>query len=125
MVEPAIATAIAAGHVPSSITADYLMQNRNHPAIVAIIVIGLLTFVVVVLRCGSRLFFVRKFGIDDGLAAASLVCSWIDSPGASIDQMRVTTHQSPDAPTCFYSTLDQEYQPREWETYRVHRVCYK
>jgi hypothetical protein len=74
MIEPAITAAIASGKVHPSISAAYLMQNRNYPAKVAIVIVGLLTFVVVALRCGSRLFLVRRFGIDDALAACSLVC---------------------------------------------------
>lgn len=73
--EPAITAAIASGKVPASISADYLMQNRDHPAILAIDLVGLFTAIVVVLRFGSRLFHVKRFGIDDALAAISLVCS--------------------------------------------------
>lgn len=85
MGEPAVTAAIASGKVPSSISADYLMQNRNYPAKVAIVFVGLLTSTIVALRCGSRLFVVKRFGIDDALAIASWVCSsWIDSLGRYI-----------------------------------------
>lgn len=72
-VEPAILAAIDAGNVPSSITVEYLMQNRDPPAIIALIFIGVLAFIVVVARCFSRLFLVKSFGFDDGLAFFSVV----------------------------------------------------
>lgn len=72
-VEPAITAAIASGNVPSEITAEYLMENRDHPAIVAILVIVVLTFIVVMARCFSRYFLVKSFGLDDGLAFLSVL----------------------------------------------------
>lgn len=82
VVEPAITAAIASGNVPSTITADYLMETRDHPAIIALTFVGALTFVVVLLRCISRFFLVRSFGLDDGLAASSMVKAlpYNDSP---------------------------------------------
>ena len=74
-VEPAITAAIASGNMPSTITANYLMETRDHPARIALTFVGALTFVVVLLRCISRLFLVRSFGLDDGLAAFSMVRS--------------------------------------------------
>jgi hypothetical protein len=74
MIEPAIAEAISSGAVPASISASYLMENRNHPAEVAIVVVTVITFFVVSLRCCSRVFLVKGFGLDDALAVLSLVC---------------------------------------------------
>ncbi|UNI17962.1 hypothetical protein JDV02_004265 [Purpureocillium takamizusanense] len=66
--------AIAAGRVPAGITAAYLNESRDQPAIAGIIFVTALTFVVVVGRLLSRAFIVRRFGFDDGLALISLLC---------------------------------------------------
>jgi hypothetical protein len=72
-VEPAITAAIASGDVPPNITTEYLMQTRDHPAIIALIFVGVLTFIMVLGRCISRHFLVKSFGLDDGLAFFSVV----------------------------------------------------
>lgn len=73
MVEAAIARAMASGAVPAQITADYLMESRDRPAIVALIFLTVLTVIVVGTRCVSRLFILKIFGLDDYLALLSLV----------------------------------------------------
>jgi len=75
MVERVIAQAIASGAVPPEVTADYLMETRDRPAITALIVLTVLTAIVVGTRCVSRLFILKAFGVDDSLAFFSLVCS--------------------------------------------------
>jgi hypothetical protein len=72
-VEPAITVAIQSGNVPPEITVGYLMENRDPPAVVAIIFVAVLTFLVVTARCSSRYFIVKRFGLDDGLAFLSVV----------------------------------------------------
>jgi hypothetical protein len=72
-VEPAITAAIESGDVPPNITTEYLMETRDHPAIIALIFVGVLTFIVVSARCISRHFLVKSFGLDDGLAFFSVV----------------------------------------------------
>ncbi|KAJ6438762.1 proteinrelated to integral membrane protein pth11 [Purpureocillium lavendulum] len=66
--------AIAAGRVPAGITAAYLKESKDQPAIAGIIFVTALTFVVVVARLLSRAFIVRRFGFDDGLALVSMLC---------------------------------------------------
>ncbi|PHH91759.1 hypothetical protein CDD83_10403 [Cordyceps sp. RAO-2017] len=65
--------AIDAGRVPEDITADFLLQSRDRPAIVGIIVVTSLTFFVVICRMLSRTLILKRFGLDDSLALASLV----------------------------------------------------
>ena len=65
--------AIATGRVPEGVSANYLKQSRDGSAIGAITFVCVLTVVVVVSRCASRLFIVKFFGIDDALALAGLV----------------------------------------------------
>ncbi len=67
--------AIAAGRVPSAITADYLKQSRDGSAIGAIIFVCVLTAVVVLARCASRLLIIKSFGFDDALALVGLASS--------------------------------------------------
>lgn len=61
--------------IPSGITAEYLAQSRDGPAIGAILAIGILTFLLLLLRYYARLFLVRSFGLDDKLALLSMVSS--------------------------------------------------
>lgn len=70
--------AIAAGRVPAGITAAYLKESKDQPAIAGIIFVTVLTFIVVVGRLLSRAFIVRRFGFDDGLALVSLVRFAVD-----------------------------------------------
>lgn len=75
MMEPAITQAIASGRVPQTVAGDYLMQSRDHRAIVALLFITSLAFIIVGARCSSRIFFLEMFGLDDALAVLSLcVC---------------------------------------------------
>lgn len=73
MVEALITTAIAAGRVPTDIAVDYLEQNRNAPAIGALIFLAIITSIFVAARLFSRAFIVKKFGLDDYLALLCLV----------------------------------------------------
>lgn len=68
-----VADAIAAGNVPSSISADYLDQSRDAPAIGAIIFLLCFTTVILGLRYYSRIFLVKSFGLDDWLAGLGFV----------------------------------------------------
>ena len=70
-VQPAIT--IDSSDIPLNITTEYLMETRDHSAIIALISVGVLTFIVVLTRCISRLFVVKSFGLDDGLAFFSVV----------------------------------------------------
>lgn len=73
MVDSRILQAIADGKVPSDITAEYLSESRDRPSIIGIVFVTALTFLFVVTRLISRSFIVRRIGIDDVLAAVSLV----------------------------------------------------
>ncbi|GAB7351578.1 hypothetical protein MBLNU459_g2201t1 [Dothideomycetes sp. NU459] len=68
-----VAEAIAAGGVPSDITAEYLNQSRDSAAITGIIFLLCLTSVVTALRFYSRIFLVKSFGFDDGLAGLGFI----------------------------------------------------
>lgn len=80
-VEPAITAAIESGDVPLNITTEYLMETRDHSAVIALIVVGGLTSIVVLARCISRGFVVKNFGLDDWLAVFSVVrASFLTDP---------------------------------------------
>ncbi|KAL1311556.1 hypothetical protein AAFC00_001675 [Neodothiora populina] len=74
MIDADVAAAIASGNVDPGITAEYLNESRDEPAIIAIIVITIIVSIVLLLRCFSRVFIVKSFGIDDWLALISYTC---------------------------------------------------
>ena len=68
-----ILAASAAGKIPSDISLEYLAQTRDEPAIVAILIVGIVTLAIVSARLYARAFVVLKFGIDDCLVAFTSV----------------------------------------------------
>lgn len=76
MSDPKVAQAIADGRVPKDITAAYLNETKDGPAIAGIIFVTVLTSIIVLGRLASRAFLIRRFGIDDGLTLLSWVSSW-------------------------------------------------
>ncbi|KAI6777197.1 hypothetical protein HG530_001142 [Fusarium avenaceum] len=73
MSDPKVAQAIADGRVPKGITADYLNETKDTPAIAGIIFITCLTSIIVLGRLASRALLIRRFGFDDALT----LLSWI------------------------------------------------
>ncbi|KAF4595708.1 proteinrelated to integral membrane protein pth11 [Ophiocordyceps camponoti-floridani] len=65
--------AVAAGNVPPDISADFLAESRDGPAMVAIMLITTLTAGLVICRLLARTLMLQRFGVDDGLALASLL----------------------------------------------------
>ncbi|RCI16974.1 hypothetical protein L249_3079 [Ophiocordyceps polyrhachis-furcata BCC 54312] len=65
--------AIAAGRVPAEITADFLRESHDGPAMVGIMLVMMLTAAIVVCRLLARTLMLQRFGFDDGLALASLL----------------------------------------------------
>ncbi|KAF5675838.1 integral membrane protein pth11 [Fusarium heterosporum] len=74
MTDPQVAQAIADGRVPKGITAEYLNETIDTPAIAGIILVTCLTSIVVLGRLASRAFLIRRFGVDDALTLLSWVC---------------------------------------------------
>ncbi|TQV94124.1 integral membrane protein pth11 [Cordyceps javanica] len=74
MSDAAVAAAIASGKIPEGITEEFLNESKNQPAIIAIVVVTVLTSLVVLCRLASRAFVIKRIGIDDGLALGSLSC---------------------------------------------------
>ncbi|CAD0028664.1 unnamed protein product, partial [Aureobasidium pullulans] len=67
----------ADGRVPTNIsyiTPDYLSESRDGPAIAGILAIYIITTILLVCRFASRIFIVKSFGLDDGIAAFSWAC---------------------------------------------------
>lgn len=69
----AILKAAAEGRIPKDISLSYLAESRDTSAITAIICVTVLTCAVVAARCATRVVVVQHFGLDDGLAAFSMV----------------------------------------------------
>lgn len=77
MVAVDVVQAYAAGRVPqniSYITPEYLSESRDGPAIAGILAIYIITTILLVCRFASRIFIVKSFGLDDGIAAFSWTC---------------------------------------------------
>ncbi|PFH55923.1 hypothetical protein XA68_17382 [Ophiocordyceps unilateralis] len=64
--------AIASGRVPADITAEFLGESRDGPAMVGIMLVPMITAAIVVCRLLARTLMLQRFGVDDGLALASL-----------------------------------------------------
>jgi hypothetical protein len=77
MTDPKVAQAIADGRVPKGITAAYLNESKDAPAIVGIILVTCITSIIVLGRLASRAFLIRRFGIDDYLTLVSWVSSFL------------------------------------------------
>lgn len=74
MVDPRITQAFEDGRVTEEgITPEFLAESKDQPAIIAIIFVTALTFLIVCGRLLSRIFIVKRFGIDDALALSGLV----------------------------------------------------
>lgn len=71
--DPDVAAAIQSGAVPPNVSTELLMQKRDQPTKVALLFVGILTFVIVILRFISRAT-VKRLGIDDAFAGFSVVC---------------------------------------------------
>ena len=77
MVANDIVQAYAEGRVPTNIsyiTPEYLNESRDGPAIAGILAIYIITTILLVCRFASRIFIVKSFGLDDGIAAFSWMC---------------------------------------------------
>ncbi|KAL5614887.1 hypothetical protein BROUX41_004966 [Berkeleyomyces rouxiae] len=72
MSSKAISEAIAAGRVPENVE-ERLYPSTDNQTIAAIVFVGSLSTLVVAVRLFSRLFIVKHFGIDDGLALLGLL----------------------------------------------------
>lgn len=68
-----IASAQAAGRLPSGLSLDYLAESRDRPVKIAILFVGSLTIVLAIARCYARVFLVKSFGLDDMLAVFTVV----------------------------------------------------
>lgn len=68
-----IANAASSGRVPKGIDLSYLAQERNEPTIIATLFVFSLTTFVIILRCYARRCILKKFGLDDAIAVATMV----------------------------------------------------
>ncbi|KAI5458738.1 hypothetical protein BGZ63DRAFT_456532 [Mariannaea sp. PMI_226] len=71
MSDPKVTQAFKDGRVPDGITAAYLDQSKDGPAIAGILVVTILASLVVIGRLCSRAFLLRRFGLDDALTLLS------------------------------------------------------
>jgi fucose permease len=75
-IPPEILAAQAAGRIPTGESLEYLAESRDGPAKAAIVFVGCVAFVTMIGRFYSRIWLVKKLGLDDYLAFFTLVfCS--------------------------------------------------
>jgi hypothetical protein len=111
-----ISAALARPHyVPKGITAAFLLENRDRPAIVATLFTAALATLVVALRCYARIVIVRKFGLDDRLALLTLV-----SQTFSMDSLNDMEIGSILGFCCFMYSTDPF---GIWTTPGLHSIC--
>ena len=98
----AITAALAtSSNIPSRVTAAFLRETRDEPAIIAILFVGAIVLVFASLRCWARVFIVKDFGVDDWLALISLVsvtsdlCESFSRAHQTIPSSCHTTRSSP------------------------------
>jgi hypothetical protein len=68
-----IAYAYSEGHIPPGITLATLLQSRDGPTKIGIYAVFILAFIFLLFRCYSRIFVVKRFGLDDWLACITFV----------------------------------------------------
>ncbi|KAE8551382.1 hypothetical protein EYB25_005267 [Talaromyces marneffei] len=68
-----IANAYSVGHIPPDITLATLLQSRDASSKTGIYVVFALSFIFLIFRCYSRIFVVRRFGLDDWLACLTFI----------------------------------------------------
>ena len=68
-----VAQAIADGKVPKGISAAYLSESKDAPAVAGIIFVTVFASIIVLGRVFSRAFLIRRFGLDDCL----ILLSWV------------------------------------------------
>lgn len=67
------AAAARPGYLPTGTTAAFLEQTRDPPVVAAILFVGAFATLIVASRSVARVFYVKKFGLDDWLALITLV----------------------------------------------------
>lgn len=68
-----ILAAQAAGTIPNGMSLSYLAQSADRSEKIAVLVVGSLSFVVVLARCYARIWVIKQMGLDDVLAILTVV----------------------------------------------------
>lgn len=122
-----IAHAWSVGNIPSDITLATLLDSRDGPSKTGIYIVFALAFVFLLFRCYSRLFIVRKFGLDDWLACLTFVSRFFScfESGAlsmfgelTISPWMIDSLYTPRADMCFVN------KQRKRSTQRVCCLCH-
>lgn len=72
-IPPDILAAQAAGRIPDGESLEYLAESKDGPAKAAIVFLGCLAFVTILGRFYSRIWLIKKLGLDDYLAFFTMV----------------------------------------------------
>lgn len=133
MTDPKVAQAIADGRVPKGVTAAYLNQSKDAPAIVGIILVTCITSIIVLGRLASRAFLIRRFGLDDSLT----LVSWVSSSFLSLNSPTPSRVQIPPHWCSIVKKLTdrlgllgsirwpvhQAHPAGFWTTFRLYPIC--
>lgn len=68
-----ITNAAAEGRIPQGTDLSYLAEKRDKPAIIAMLFVCSFATLIVTLRCYARRFILKRFGLDDAIAVATMV----------------------------------------------------
>lgn len=112
-----IQAADAAGQIPSGISLEYLAEAYDKQVIIGIIVLVVVSFVVLVLRCFARVVLLKRTGIDDLLMVLAMVCTLINLVSCLSHPFRIG-YLYPHC--CTVYCLDKHGQR---PSFRVHPIC--
>jgi hypothetical protein len=112
-----ILVADAAGQIPSGISLEYLAETYDREAIIGIIVLVVVSFVVLILRCFARVVLLKRTGIDDLLMVLAMVCI-LTSPATDLSHFCRIGGLYPHF--CAVHCLNTHGQR---PSFRVHRIC--
>lgn len=112
-----IQAADAAGQIPSGISLEYLAETYDREAIIGIIVLVVVSFVVLILRCFARAVLLKRTGIDDLLMVLAMVCILISLIPDSSHLCRIAGLY----PHCCAVHCPDTHG--QWPSFRVHRIC--
>lgn len=115
-----IAYAYSVGHIPPDITLATLLESRDGPSKIGIYAVFALTFIFLLFRCYSRIFVVKRFGLDDWLACLTFVRQ-VGPRFEMIPELTsilIDSLYTPRAIMCFIN------QQRKRSTQRLRQLCH-
>ena len=118
----AIALALARpNYVTEDVTQAFLEQRNDEAAIIAILIIGILVTLTLLLRCYSRIYVQRHFGLDDVLAILTIVSLPLEL--ATLPKMGVESNTNMSAALrCIRRPVSYHDKTWSWTTSCLHAM---